>query len=103
MNASAARSHALAVRLFHRIERVQFGADEGHGPHTLLLTFRDDTSAERRLFDLTPLLDTGMFRELKDPAYFRRAYVDTENGTVAWPHGQDLNPNRFYDESSPLS
>lgn len=105
MNASAARPHAptaAPVRLFKRIERVRFGADEGHGPYTLLLTFRDDPAAERRLFDMTPFLDTGIFRELKDPAYFCRAYVDTENGTVAWPHGQDLNPNRFYDESTPL-
>lgn len=42
------------------------------------------------LFDLTPYLDHGVFRELRDPVYFRR--VGIQLGAVTWPNGQDIAP-----------
>lgn len=45
---------------------------------------------QRGIFDLTPYLDHGVFRELKDPAYFHR--VGIVHGAVTWPHEQDIAP-----------
>ena len=42
------------------------------------------------VFDLTPYLDHGVFRELKDVRYFNR--VDIVLGAVTWPHEQDIAP-----------
>lgn len=44
----------------------------------------------RGLFDLTPYLEHGVFRELKDPAYFN--CVGIQWGAVTWPHEQDIAP-----------
>ena len=44
----------------------------------------------RGVFDLTPYLDHGVFRELKDTAYFNR--VEVRHGAVTWPHEQDIAP-----------
>ena len=35
-----------------------------------------------------------MFEPLKDPAYFRRFFV--EAGTVSWPNGADTAPETLY-------
>jgi hypothetical protein len=40
------------------------------------------------------LLDFGVFEELQDIAYFKRAAV--LDGTVAWPHEQDICPDTLY-------
>ena len=45
-------------------------------------------------YDCSPLLDFGVFREFKDENYFRQAYV--VNGTVGWPHEQDICPDTLY-------
>lgn len=42
------------------------------------------------LFDVTPYLVYGVFRELTDPAYFNR--VGIQWGAVTWPNGQDVAP-----------
>lgn len=42
------------------------------------------------IFDVTPYLDIGVFRELKDPSYFR--CVRAAYGGIVWPHEQDLSP-----------
>ena len=44
-----------------------------------------------------PLLDFGIFRELQDKTYFKK--VQVVNGTVAWPHEQDICPDTLYVES----
>ncbi len=44
---------------------------------------------KRGIFDVSPYLDKGIFRELRDPQYFwqvRLAY-----GGVMWPHEQDFS------------
>jgi hypothetical protein len=55
------------------------------------------TNGEVGVFDCAPLLDFGVFRELRDPAYFRQAHVFLE--TVAWPHEQDICPDTLYLDS----
>ncbi len=42
------------------------------------------------IFDVTPYLERGIFTELKDYTYFRRARI--EYGTIVWPHDQDFSP-----------
>ncbi len=32
----------------------------------------------------------GLFKELRDPDYFAQAFLDEEQGTVAWPNGIDI-------------
>lgn len=62
--------------------------------HKLRLTF---TNGEVGVYDCAPLLDLGVFRELRDPEYFRQAQVFLE--TVAWPHEQDICPDTLYLDS----
>lgn len=51
-------------------------------------------NGETRIYDCRPLLDFGVFKELKDPAYFRQARIQL--GTVVWPHEQDICPDTLY-------
>ena len=57
-------------------------------------------SGRRGMFDLKPYLDHGVFRELKDPAYFQQ--VGVQLGAVTWPHGQDIAPETLLAELQPL-
>ena len=68
--------------------------------YQLEITF---TNGEVGLYDCRPLLDFGVFRELQDERYFRQ--VSVVNGTVAWPHEQDICPDTLYLDSckSPLT
>lgn len=54
----------------------------------------------RGVFDLTPYLEHGIFRELKDPVYSRR--VGIQFGAVTWPHGQDIAPETLLSEMQPV-
>jgi len=54
-------------------------------------------NSEQRLYDCTPLLDFGVFKELKDQNYFRQAKAS--DGTVVWPHEQDICPDTLYMDS----
>jgi hypothetical protein len=55
---------------------------------------------QRGIFDLTPYLDHGVFRELKDIAYFNR--VGIQFGAVTWPHEQDIAPETLIAELIPV-
>lgn len=63
----------------------------------LELTF--DTG-ERKIFDVKPYLDKGVFRRLQDIQLFKQAYVG--GGTVCWPQDLDIAPETLYDRSIPL-
>lgn len=65
--------------------------------YKLELTF---TSGEARVYDCRPLLDFGVFRELRDERYFRQ--VKPFLGSIAWPHEQDICPDTLYLDSQPL-
>ena len=40
-------------------------------------------------FDVSPYLDKGIFKELRDPNYFKLARLGF--GGVTWPHRQDFS------------
>jgi len=56
-----------------------------------------DGSVKR--FDVKPYLDCEVFRELKDPDYFKQVRIAF--GTVQWPHEQDISPETLYIEGVP--
>ena len=60
-----------------------------------------ETVAGRKgIFDVTPYLDFGVFRELRDINYFNQASV--KNGSVTWPHQQDIAPETLLAEMQPF-
>jgi len=62
--------------------------------YELMLIFTND---ERGIYDCSRLLEFGVFKELRDTHYFRQAKV--ADGTVAWPHEQDICPDTLYLDS----
>lgn len=54
-------------------------------------------NGEEGVYDCAHLLDFGVFQELKDINYFKQAMV--LDGTVAWPHEQDICPDTLYFDS----
>jgi len=63
----------------------------------LQLTFEN---GEQRRFDMTPYLDTGIFRELKDRSLFETVHLGFD--TVEWNNEADLDSEVLYRESSPI-
>ena len=76
-----------------RVKKVK--PDEDYG---LRITF---TNGEVRIFDVKPYLETGIFRELKNPEEFRA--VRPFLGSVQWKGGQDLCPDTLYENSLPAA
>ena len=75
-----------------RVRKVKPESD-----YRLRITF---TNGEVRVFDVSPYLKTGVFRELLDPSVFRS--VRPALGTIQWGGGQDFCPDTLYEESVPL-
>ena len=59
--------------------------------HSLKLSFDND---ETKLFDASPFLEKGIFKELKDFNYFKQ--VSIAFGSVQWPHEQDFSNDTLY-------
>ena len=55
------------------------------------------TNEEDGIYDCLPILDFGVFKELKDLSYFNLAQV--LDGTVVWSHDQDICPDTLYLDS----
>lgn len=66
------------------------------GDYRLRLVFDDGTVAD---VDFSSREWTGVFEPLRDPAYFAQVRVDHEAGTIVWPNGVDLAPERLYEEA----
>jgi hypothetical protein len=60
----------------------------------LILTFENN---EKRVFDVTPYLNTGIFKDLKDPAMFSSVRVSFDS--IEWANKADLDPELLYDKS----
>lgn len=71
----------------HRIVEV-----EVTGKHRLSLEFDDGVSGE---LDASNWDWRGVFEPLSDPAYFARVELDPELGSICWPIGADVAPERF--------
>jgi len=59
--------------------------------YKLAITF---DNGEKRLFDVTPFLEKGVFRELKNVDYFNQ--VKVAFGSIEWPHEQDFSHDTLY-------
>ena len=62
--------------------------------HKLKLLF---DNGEQGVYDCSGLLDFGVFQELQDKSYFKKAKA--VDGTVVWPYGQDICPDTVYLDS----
>ena len=63
--------------------------------YKLLIEFNN---GEQGVYDCEHLLDFGVFKELKDKSYFAKAKA--LDGTVVWPHEQDICPDTLYLDST---
>lgn len=64
------------------------------GPYTLRITFDDNTS---KTIDFWPVLRGELYGPLRDRAFFDRARLDVEIGTLVWPNGADFDPATLHD------
>ena len=55
------------------------------------------TNGERGVYDCSPLLDFGVFQQLRDKQYFKQ--VKVLHGTAVWPNEQDICPDTLYLDS----
>jgi len=65
--------------------------------YTITLTF---ASGEKKVFDVKPYLEIGIFRDLRDKSKFNS--VKPFLGSVQWEGGQDFCPDTLYLESKQL-
>ena len=56
-------------------------------------------TGESKVFDVTPYLDWGIFKRLRNVNLFRQVYISF--GTIAWPGDLDLDPEMLYEKSLP--
>ncbi len=70
-------------------------------PSVISVEARDDfklyiafENGEKKIFDVTPFLDKGVFTELKNVNYFKQARVSF--GSIEWPHEQDFSKDTLY-------
>jgi hypothetical protein len=69
--------------------------------YKLKLTFSNgECNGECGVYDCSPLLDFGVFQELQDKTYFQQVRV--LDGTVSWPHEQDICPDTLYLDSTKI-
>ena len=66
--------------------------------YRLEVTFEN---GERRVFDVKPYLQRGVFVRLQNRAVFQAARVVV--GSVEWPGGLDLSYDTLYLESQPIT
>lgn len=62
--------------------------------YKLLLTFEN---GEKRIFDMKPYLDKGIFRELKDEKIFKTVRVSFDS--IEWSNEADIDPEVLYEDS----
>ena len=62
--------------------------------YKLVLTF---TNNEVKIFDVTPYLEKGFFKQLKDKSYFKSVGLFMDN--IKWQNGQDFCPDMLYLDS----
>jgi len=57
-------------------------------------------NGEKRVLDMKPYLDFGVFKKLRDYESFKRAKVAFD--TIEWDEGVDLDPEFVYEKSQPM-
>ncbi len=66
--------------------------------YLLELTF---SNGEKRVFDVKPYLNTGLFVQLKNETMFTSVLCTL--GSIQWQNGLDLCPDTLYEESAPYN
>lgn len=66
--------------------------------YKLLLVFEND---EKKVFDITPYLEIGLFSQLKYRKTFNSVRISFD--TIEWVNGLDLDPEILYAESIPFN
>ena len=77
-------------------ERPYATAVEPLENYRLLVTFEN---GEKRIFDVKPYIKGSWFGELNDKSKFNAVVV--AGLSVEWPGGQDICPDRLYEDSVP--
>jgi hypothetical protein len=62
--------------------------------YRLRLVFED---GEKRIFDVAPYLDTGIFRELRAPDVFRSVRISFD--TICWANDAEICPDELREYS----
>ena len=62
--------------------------------YQLLLTFEN---GEKRIFDMKPYMERGIFKELKDEKKFRSVRVSFDS--IEWCNQADFDPEFLYEKS----
>ncbi len=65
--------------------------------YRLLLTFENE---EKRIFDMKPFLEKGIFKELQDKNMFNTVKVSFD--TIEWANEADMDPEMLYEDSIPV-
>ncbi|MGD8496195.1 MAG: DUF2442 domain-containing protein [Gemmatimonadales bacterium] len=81
--------------MLYRIVQVEARPD-----YRVWIRFEDGTEGE---VDLSDLVGKGVFERWNDPGEFERVYIDEGTGTLAWPGGLDVAPDRLYRDLKPVS
>jgi hypothetical protein len=63
--------------------------------YKLLLEFND---SEKRIFDISPYLNTGKFAELRDYSMFNTVTIKFDS--IAWANQLDIDPELLYQKST---
>lgn len=67
---------------------------EHRGDYRIHVVFSDGVE---KTMDFSGWLIGPVFEAVKDPAMFRRFFLD--GGTVAWPNGADVAPETLYERA----
>jgi len=57
-------------------------------------------NGEKRMLDMKPYLNFGVFKKIRDYESFKRARVAFD--TIEWDEGVDLDPEFVYGKSKPI-
>jgi len=65
--------------------------------YKILLTFSNN---EKRIKDMKPYLNKGVFKKLKDKNFFNSVHISFD--TISWDDEIDICPDTLYETSIPL-
>ena len=66
--------------------------------YQLLLTFEN---GEKKIFDMKPYLDKGIYKELKDESKFKTVRISFDS--IEWCNNADIDPEFLYEKSEKIT
>ena len=66
--------------------------------YQLLLTFEN---GEKKVFDMKPYLDKGIYKELKDENKFKTVRISFDS--IEWCNNADIDPEFLYEKSKKIT